>query len=855
MFSILGNIHQADSRFGGLAGMQCTAIAYTALVLAFLSHIPTPSWNSHVIDSLVNEGNQIYNDILIRSDTNHTPHYLLHRELPPQLTVGNDRIKAYLYRDIYFGSITQHVDNRDIALGYTLFHDALNGAFAISEFNLLTVSSSTIAVFQSYGHFYVFDSHSRNEYGRIAPDGSAVLLCFTSLDEVHHYLLSVYNTVLYEITPIMFENTAPNSYQTDNINQNSGSKRNTTLPSHVSNESNSENTPPKKKKKKVAPNCKKNEFKQPCPNSFGNDFIWANFTANIRKQFENKVRNTSTHDHAYTKHSHEEYSPWNSNKTNEVNNCTSYFNDTALGSNFEQENGTETNTNDTFDFLQSNRKNFLRVKNKYQVFKESTDIPTTNHSYPVKKRLHEKKKKENYNCHEKLFIETIRQIPDKSCRSCRKFLFPSEVYTLNSTSERVPDLQQGDVLCQLCKNYIHKNKMPYGYVQGNNLHVPDQPPELKNLSITDKRFVSKLHTFMTLLVLPRGGQYAQTGMAIHFEAPIQEIINDFPCINNLNGFVPVVNAHNQDKVLHMNMDKVLKALYWLKAYNHLYTNINIKEPAYSNVQSEIDDDLTEYGAIATNVTLPDTNIPTFLRDGKIVLPHLDNAPVYMDKIQYGEEMSFPYLFPSGRNGLNENRSQKLSHKQYFQHRIYDIDARWRTNISYLLNAVNMFERQQLLETVNVAMKWRTSVSGGGTLRNSNITGSSNNPDMTQDSYMFAKKIRGTAAYWKNKLVNLLAMIKCLGPPTIFLTLSANDNHWPELAMMYTGLSYEDLQDINMQENLRKDPLFAAIHFERRWNAFLKYLKDAQPLGEIVDFFSRIEFQSRGSVHLHSFFYG
>lgn len=77
------------------------------------------------------------------------------------------------------------------------------------------------------------------------------------------------------------------------------------------------------------------------------------------------------------------------------------------------------------------------------------------------------------------------------------------------------------------------------------------------------------------------------------------------------------------------------------------------------------------------------------------------------------------------------------------------------------------------------------------------------------------------------------MIKCLCPPTLFFTLSADDNHWPELAMMYTGLPYDDLENIHLQENVKKDPLFAAIHFEKRWNALLKYLKDAQPLGEIV----------------------
>lgn len=58
---------------------------------------------------------------------------------------------------------------------------------------------------------------------------------------------------------------------------------------------------------------------------------------------------------------------------------------------------------------------------------------------------------------------------------------------------------------------------------------------------------------------------------------------------------------------------------------------------------------------------------------------------------------------------------------------------------------------------------------------------STNPDILQNSYMFMKTMRGTAAYWKDVLFNLIAMLKNLGCPTLFMTLSANDYHWKELA--------------------------------------------------------------------------
>ena len=57
--------------------------------------------------------------------------------------------------------------------------------------------------------------------------------------------------------------------------------------------------------------------------------------------------------------------------------------------------------------------------------------------------------------------------------------------------------------------------------------------------------------------------------------------------------------------------------------------------------------------------------------------------------------------------------------------------------------------------------------------------------------MFMKAVRGTVAYWKDVLFNLLAMFKNLGPPALFMTLSSNDYHWPELADTL-GVQIKDL---------------------------------------------------------------
>lgn len=52
--------------------------------------------------------------------------------------------------------------------------------------------------------------------------------------------------------------------------------------------------------------------------------------------------------------------------------------------------------------------------------------------------------------------------------------------------------------------------------------------------------------------------------------------------------------------------------------------------------------------------------------------------------------------------------------------------------------------------------------------------------------------------------------------------------------------------------MQKDPLLTAVHFERHFKALMKctIMGDKKPLGNVVDYFGRIEFQNRGSPHIH-----
>lgn len=104
------------------------------------------------------------------------------------------------------------------------------------------------------------------------------------------------------------------------------------------------------------------------------------------------------------------------------------------------------------------------------------------------------------------------------------------------------------------------------------------------------------------------------------------------------------------------------------------------------------------------------------------------------------------------------------------------------------------------------------------------------------------------------------MINAKGPMTWFLTLSANDMNWDDLMSVLCkqeGLPFskDHISALPRKEKSKlmiANPVTTARHFCRRVHLIYSYiLSDEKPLGKVVDYFWRIEFQMRGSPHLHS----
>lgn len=74
-------------------------------------------------------------------------------------------------------------------------------------------------------------------------------------------------------------------------------------------------------------------------------------------------------------------------------------------------------------------------------------------------------------------------------------------------------------------------------------------------------------------------------------------------------------------------------------------------------------------------------------------------------------------------------------------------------------------------------------------------------------------------------------------------------------MLLTGRTFSEcVSSASGTANMIKNPLLTSLHFERRWKCLLReIIKGPQPpFGHVIDHFARIEYQNRGSPHLHLF---
>uniref|UniRef100_A0A1X7VH10 Helitron helicase-like domain-containing protein n=1 Tax=Amphimedon queenslandica TaxID=400682 RepID=A0A1X7VH10_AMPQE len=225
-----------------------------------------------------------------------------------------------------------------------------------------------------------------------------------------------------------------------------------------------------------------------------------------------------------------------------------------------------------------------------------------------------------------------------------------------------------------------------------------------------------------------------------------------------------------------------------------------------------------------------------------------------------ELMSNPDKFPFGRGGFNTERIKSLSYRKYFNQRLLNIDGRFIFDLYYLFYVQYIVESKQILDDAK-SFIWRQRPYDSG------ITAAqARDPRCLKEyvrkdkAYRFMKNVRGSPTYYQKTFYDLLAMVRQLGTPNWFFTVSAADLRWPDLIQViarqyckfYTD---EQVKNLSFEERcylVKQNPIAAARHFHYRLNClFNDFLtSSANPFGVLQDYAVRVEFQLCGSPHAH-----
>ena len=112
------------------------------------------------------------------------------------------------------------------------------------------------------------------------------------------------------------------------------------------------------------------------------------------------------------------------------------------------------------------------------------------------------------------------------------------------------------------------------------------------------------------------------------------------------------------------------------------------------------------------------------------------------------------------------------------------------------------------------------------------------------------------------MYEVIAMIKQLGAPSWWMTLSCADLRWNEIYKILSKLKGREMTDdviaaMSYDEKckvLNSNPVVVAKHFQFHLEILLKdlILSTSNPIGKVQYYAIRIEFQFRGSPHAHCF---
>lgn len=242
------------------------------------------------------------------------------------------------------------------------------------------------------------------------------------------------------------------------------------------------------------------------------------------------------------------------------------------------------------------------------------------------------------------------------------------------------------------------------------------------------------------------------------------------------------------------------------------------------------------------------------------MPALNNNPINeRDDITLFRKV-FPTLFPYGKADFNNPRDDDMDFGQWIKHLLRFKDGRFAQHKRFPYVAYNMMLRQR----AEAGARWsiRGLSPGVATMSKEELRDmlaqEGDNHQWVNKIGRSASKISGTRPFWGAKRRELKTLVKSLGCPALFFTVSAADVQWHDLHVQFPDFvqwcndqTGDEGQRCRMnQRNLNDNPAVTAEHLYQRFKLFYRHV--LCKILPVSDCWYRYEWQARGSGHIHGF---
>ena len=223
-----------------------------------------------------------------------------------------------------------------------------------------------------------------------------------------------------------------------------------------------------------------------------------------------------------------------------------------------------------------------------------------------------------------------------------------------------------------------------------------------------------------------------------------------------------------------------------------------------------------------------------------VAPGEGSIPLSIFRDQYSEELAYPGIFHGQKRSEDKDRLVSVHYSDICKSELRRSDRRAAMCVENIFFKTKKLQMKILLGKSQIALrkcKGNSRSINAGQLKHE---GAIEHLIHLDEGFQFLRALRGSPSYFEKGKKDLFAMIRQLGPASLFCSFSSAETQWIHFLRIlgqvvdHREYTITELESMNWDERCRLiqgDPVTCARHFDYQISQFLTsfLLSNAQPV--------------------------